>query len=272
MTNPEIEEKTYELVNKLLEEYHTTLNESKREKIKALVVTHMLPVVKRIARRIARRSYDPIDDLTQAGAIGLLKAIENYSKLRCENFKFYAGYLIIGEMKHYLRDKMSTIRVPRYIQELSLRINSFIKSLTVEELNELTDDDVAEALNISSDIVDYARQAERRKNPVFFDDIYKQSSDSLGFEELVPAENVEEKSELHETESIIKNVMEELPEEYKKIVKMYYFDGYSQKEIAEKGKYTQMQVCRYIKKALSMMHDIITENNLVDYPTKESGN
>ena len=272
MTNPEIEEKTYELVNNLLEEYHTTLNESKREKIKALVVTHMLPVVKRIARRIARRSYDPIDDLTQAGAIGLLKAIENYSKLRCENFKFYAGYLIIGEMKHYLRDKMSTIRVPRYIQELSLRINSFIKTLTVEELNELTDDDVAEALNLPTEIVGYARHAERRKNPVSIEEVFKQDSDSLGFEELVSNENTEEKRELEDNAVIVKNVINELPEELKKYITMYYFEEYNQKEIAEKFNLTQMQVSRYIKKALSMMHDIITENNLVDYPTKESEN
>ena len=110
------ENKTYELVNSWLIEYKSTVDKYKKAKLKALIVTRMLPIIKRIARTIARRSYDPIEDMVQAGAIGLLKAIDSYSAERNDNFKIYAGYLIIGEMKHYLRDKLNTIRVPRHIQ------------------------------------------------------------------------------------------------------------------------------------------------------------
>ena len=155
---------TYELVGIWLDEYHASSDKYKKSKAKALIVTRMLPVIKRIARTIARRASDPIDDLVQAGAIGLLKAIESYSKDINDNFKIYAGYLIIGEMKHYLRDKLNTIRVPRHIQELSCRINNFTKTLTLEELNELTNDDVAEALKISRRDVDFVMQADRRKS------------------------------------------------------------------------------------------------------------
>ena len=95
----------------------------------------MLPVIKRIAKTIARRSYDPIDDMIQAGSIGLLKAIDSYSQDVNDNFKIYAGYLIIGEMKHYLRDKLNTIRVPRHIQELTYRINSFTRALTFARIS-----------------------------------------------------------------------------------------------------------------------------------------
>ena len=140
------EQKTYELITEWLKEYHSASSRYKRAKAKALIVTRMLPVIKKIAKTIARRSYDPIEDMVQAGSIGLLKAIDSYSKDINDNFKIYAGYLIIGEMKHYLRDKLNTIRVPRHIQELSFRINSFISTLTVEEVNELTNDDVAEAI------------------------------------------------------------------------------------------------------------------------------
>ena len=130
------EKQTYELVAEWLEEYHSSNNKYKKAKAKALIVTSMLPIIKKIARTIARRSYDPIEDLVQAGSIGLLKAIDSFSKDVNDNFKIYAGYLIIGEMKHYLRDKLNTIRVPRHIQELTYRINSFTKTLTLDELKE----------------------------------------------------------------------------------------------------------------------------------------
>ena len=152
--------------------------------MKALIVTQMLPIIKKIARTIARRSYDPIDDMVQAGAIGLLKAIDSYSRDVNENFKIYAGYLIIGEMKHFLRDKLNTIRVPGHIQELSLRINTFTSSLTQEEVNELTNDDVAEALNVTPNAVTNALQADRRKSTVSLDEIFAADSDNLGYEEI----------------------------------------------------------------------------------------
>ena len=123
---------TYELVNEWLDEYNSAVDKYKKARAKALIVTRMLPIIKRIARTIARRSTDPVDDLVQAGAIGLLKAIDTYSKELNDNFKIYAGYFIIGEMKHYLRDKLKTIRVPRHIQDVTCRINNFTKSLTLE--------------------------------------------------------------------------------------------------------------------------------------------
>ena len=96
---------TYEKIAEWLESYHSTKSVSKKAKLKTLIVSQMIPVVKHIARTIARRSTDPIEDMIQAGFIGLLKAIDKYDKSKNDNFKVYAGYLIIGEMKHFLRDK-----------------------------------------------------------------------------------------------------------------------------------------------------------------------
>ena len=145
----------------------------------------MIPVIKKIARTIARRANDPVEDLVQAGAIGLLKAIDSYSEEISENFRIYAGYLIIGEMKHYLRDKLNTIRVPRHIQELVYRINSFTRSLTAEEMNELTNDDVAGVLKISSTAVDFALLADRRRSTLSLEELYNYDPESLTYEEVL---------------------------------------------------------------------------------------
>ncbi len=255
------DKQTYELITRWLEAYKISTDKYERAKLKALIVTRMLPIIKKIARTIARRSYDPIDDLVQAGSIGLLKAIESYSAEVNDNFKIYAGYLIIGEMKHYLRDKLNTIRVPGHIQELSYRINTFTNSLTYEQLNELTNDDVAEALKVTPKAVDYAMQADRRKSIVSLENIFR-DSDSLSYEEVLSAhDDYKEMRENEDDKIVLKDVIEKLPEEYKKLVEMYYYDDMNQKDIAEKLGMTQMRISRKMKKAFSMLYKMIADNS-----------
>ena len=259
MLEKKSEQKTYELIQSWLEDYKSTVDKYKKTKIKALIVTRMLPIIKKIARTIARRSYDPIEDMVQAGAIGLLKAIDSYSENVNDNFKIYAGYLIIGEMKHFLRDKLNTIRVPRHIQELSYRINTFTSSLTFEQLNELTNDEVAEALNVSAKDVDFAIQADRRKNTISLDDIYSTDSDNLSYEEVLSNNDYKETRENEDTKIILKDVIEKLPKEYKDIVKLYYYEDLSQKDIAQKLNLTPMQTSRKLKKSFSLLYKMIAD-------------
>jgi len=256
------EQLLYELVAEWLQDYRNAENQSQKAKAKALIVTRMLPIVKRIARTIARRSYDPIDDLVQAGSIGLLKAIESFSPEKNDNFKFYAGSLIIGEMKHYLRDKMNTIKVPRHIQELSYRINSFISTLTPEELNDLTNEYVADALKVSTKDVDFALQADRRKTTVSLDDMYHSDNNNLKYEEVISSDNYKEMADMEDARLILELVIARLPKEYRKIIELYYYQDLSQKEIAEKLAVSQMQISRKIKKAFSMLYEMIADSQL----------
>ena len=248
---------TYEIVNELLIEYNSTNNEQKKEKLKALIVTNMLPIIRRIAHTIARRSYDPIEDMIQAGAVGLLKAIKTYSSEINDNFKIYAGYLIIGEMKHYLRDKLSTIRVPGHIQQLLYRINTFSASLTVEELNDLTNDDIAEVLHVSPKAVDTARQLERRSSIISLDEIYSSNSESLNYEEMLSNEDFKISSENHDYKIILQDILVKLPPKTKEYIDMYYNQDLTQKEIAIQMGLSIMQVHRRLKKIFKLMHSMI---------------
>ena len=259
MTEIRKENNTYKLIDEWLIEYNTSVDKYRRARAKALIVTRMLPIIKRIARTIARRSTDPIDDLVQAGAIGLLKAIETYSKDLNDNFKIYAGYFIIGEMKHYLRDKLSTIRVPRHVQELTCRINNFTKNLTLKELNELTNDDVAEALKITPKEVDSAIQADRRKSILSLEEIYMADNDNLGYEEILANNNYYEYRELEDTKILLRGVIEKLPDEYQDLIKLYYYEDLSQKDIAERKNLSQMQISRKFKKAFSLLYKMLAD-------------
>jgi DNA-directed RNA polymerase specialized sigma subunit len=70
----------YAKISEWLDIYHSSDDIQEKERVKTLIVTQMYPVIKHIARTIARRAYDPVEDLIQAGFIGLLKAIDRFDK------------------------------------------------------------------------------------------------------------------------------------------------------------------------------------------------
>lgn len=85
------------------------------------IVTRNVGLVKSIALRFTL-SGEPLDDLIQAGYIGLLNAVANFSLAHNTRFSTYASHLIQGEIRHYIRDRHSTIRIPQWVQTMNRRI------------------------------------------------------------------------------------------------------------------------------------------------------
>jgi RNA polymerase sigma-B factor len=69
-----------------------------------------LPLVRTLALRFARRG-EPLDDLVQAGCIGLIHAVDRHDPARGA-FEAYAVPTITGEIRRHLRDRGSVLRVP----------------------------------------------------------------------------------------------------------------------------------------------------------------
>src|SRR5680860_1402450 len=82
-----------------------------------------------LARRYAGRG-EPLEDLEQVGAIGLLKAIDRFELDRKVSLATYATPNVVGEIKRHFRDKGWAIRVPRAVEELSARMASTIGGVT----------------------------------------------------------------------------------------------------------------------------------------------
>ena len=70
------------------------------------------------------------DDLVQAGSIGLLNAIERFDPKRGEEFVAFAVPTVEGEMKRHIRDRTGPVRLPRRLQEASVRLPSARDELT----------------------------------------------------------------------------------------------------------------------------------------------
>ncbi|MCQ2754682.1 MAG: sigma-70 family RNA polymerase sigma factor [bacterium] len=240
-------------VDELLSLYREADSEAEKNKIKTTITSKMIPIVKHIAHSIARRSYDPIEDLIQAGFIGLLKAIDRYDYEKNDNFKIYAGYYIIGEMKHYLRDKLDGIKIPRHIQELAFRINTFTANLTYEEMIELTSEDVASALQIPKQAVDIVMMADRRKSTISFEDIYENSDQK--FEEFIGNKDFKEKAKFEDEKIMLNDLIKILPTDYSILIKLYYNNDMSKTEIAEYLGWNVMKVSRTLERAFKIIYN-----------------
>lgn len=90
-----------------------------REQARRQLITGLLPVVKHLARRFARR--EPLADLVQAGVVGLIQAIDRYDPARRVPLLGYAIPTIYGEIQHHLRGPARPIRIPQRLHELRPR-------------------------------------------------------------------------------------------------------------------------------------------------------
>ena len=91
-----------------------------------------LPLARRLARRY-QRSEEPLDDLEQVASLGLLKAIDRFDADRDVAFSSFAVPTILGEVKRHFRDRTWSVRVPRDLQELALRVDRAAAELSLEQ-------------------------------------------------------------------------------------------------------------------------------------------
>ena len=123
------------------------------------LVEHYLPLAYKLARRY-RGAREPIGDLRQVAALGLLKAIDGYDVNRANGFISYAIPTILGELRRYFRDCGWSVHVPRGLQELALKVDQARRDLEAEhavvtvpliaQYLELEIEDVAAALEAST--------------------------------------------------------------------------------------------------------------------------
>src|SRR5256714_12975530 len=114
-------------IHNLLREYKATHDLSIRDQI----VMQYTNLVESIARRFAGAT-EPAEDLVQEGYIGLITAVDGYDASKGVKFSTYATHFIIGQIKHYLRDKGKIIKEPAWLQELNQKVTRVIESLSQE--------------------------------------------------------------------------------------------------------------------------------------------
>ena len=211
-----------------------------------------LPLVEYLAKRFKDRG-EPLDDLIQVGSVGLLKAIDRFDLEREVEFSTYATPTIVGELKRYFRDKGWAIRVPRRLQELSLRLNKLVAQLTQDLGRAPTVPELAKMAGVSEDEVLEALESGQAYSttsldaPSGDDDDAPNRVDRIGEEDL-RLDNLEYFASLAP-------LIEQLPERERTILYLRFFKGMTQSKIADHIGISQMHVSRLLTRILEFLRE-----------------
>lgn len=257
MANTETDYKQVEL---WIEAYKNETDSKKQKQLLTLIALSCKSLVNKIAYGLARRCSDPVEDIIQVGNLGLLKAIKRYDN-SYKNIKSYLITSIIGEIKHYLRDKSQTIKAPRAILELSYRINKINAEAVEKDGADYEQKLLHEKLNISEEKAREVLDFERR-SIISLDQIqFSGDEESKPILESLADEREEQNKEAKENKILLKDAISMLPDKLQEIIFAIYFENVYQKELAEKMNTTQSNISRMQKRALKMLFDIINKGN-----------
>ncbi len=135
-------------IHGLLREYRATNDQDIRDTI----VLQYNGLVESVARRFSGAG-EPAEDLAQEGYIGLIAAVDGYDLSKGVKFSTYATHFVIGQIKHYLRDRGKIIKEPAWLQELNQRMSRVIESLTQELGRMPTNGEIAHLMGMTEESV-----------------------------------------------------------------------------------------------------------------------
>ncbi len=240
----------------LLERYHRDGDIEARR----MLIEKMMPLVRHIARRYANRG-EPLDDLVQVGAVGLIKAVDRFDLERGVKLSTFAAPNIAGEIKRHFRDRGWSIRVPRDIQELNAKLTQAVDRLTTKLGRAPKIAELAEAVKATEEDVLDALQGAQSYSTVSFEEPIGENRTAL---ELLGEEDPEFMTA--ERRVLLSAGMRVLADREQTIMRLRFFEGLTQREIAEEVGISQMHVSRLIRRSLDDMRASMAERDEVAEP------
>lgn len=212
-----------------------------------LVMGNLRLVLSVIQRFSSRR--DSMDDLFQVGCIGLMKAIDNFNLTLDVKFSTYAVPMIIGEVRRYLRDNTS-VRISRGLRDLAYRALQVREALSGKNQRDPTVAEIARELGEEERAVEAALEA--IVEPIsIYESVYGEGEDSMFVIDQLGDEN--ENDERWVENISLREAMKKLGERESGIIRLRYFRGKTQMEIAAEIGISQAQVSRLEKAAIEKL-------------------
>jgi len=231
--------------------------DDKSQKITNNQIKKYQPLVKNISYKF-KNSGEPLEDLEQVGYIGLLNAFNLYNKERGVKFETYATWLISGEIRHYIRDKNQTIKIPGWMLKLNKKIDEFIIYYQKENNRFPSLSEISKEFNLTEEGIEEILKAREAVQIVSLDqEQRKYSSNSYPKIEKIKSRNYETFKLPMEDIITLKTALSKLKELQRKVIYFIFEKDLTQTKIAQRLGLSQRQVSRIKKSALKDLKESI---------------
>jgi RNA polymerase sigma factor for flagellar operon FliA len=201
-----------------------------QETTEQLIERHS-PLVKRIAHHLLARlpSSVQLDDLIQAGLIGLIEASRNYDSSKGASFETYAGIRIRGSMIDEVR---RGDWAPRSVHRNARRVQECVLQIERRTGRDATDREVAGVMGVSLEEYHEIIQDSMCSKLFSLDELL---SGEDGAETPVPSAVASplERIQRHDMREALANAIAELPERERLVLALYYDEELNLKEIGQ---------------------------------------
>jgi len=210
-------------------------------------------LVKTIAKKFMN-SGEPLEDLEQLGFIGLINAISLYKSKKEVKFETYASWFISGEIRHYIRDKHQSIRIPHWITELNRKINKFILKYKTESNKRPSLKRIAQEFNLSEEGLKEVLKARDVVHAVSIDQ-NNRTNDYNEYPILDKIKNDHYRSFKLPIEDLInlEIAVNKLKDLQRKVLNYIFMKDLTQNKVAKTLSISQRQVSRIKNKALESL-------------------
>lgn len=223
-------------------------------KVRAKVINEFSPLIKYIASRIAIRLPPHIDlnDLINAGVIGLIDAIEKFDASKQIKFKTYAEFRIRGAILDELR---SMDWVPRSVRQKARKVEDAYARLEYALGRPAKDEEVANEMKIDIGSFHKLLSETASVSLLSLDDLGEDDSDvsKKNLLEFILQDEKEwpsHKLRYAEVREIVAKGILSLPEKERMVISLYYYDELTMKEIGHVLKFTESRVSQIHTKAV----------------------
>ncbi len=242
----------------LFQEYQQKPNTNIRNQIMEL----NFGLVKKEAYHWMNQCNESYEDLLQVGSIGLIRSIERFSVEKGNAFSSFAIPYIRGEIQHYLRDKSSTLRIPRRWLELRQQSVAFVHNFREEYHRQPTNLEIANYLSVSVKEWQDIKLAYQNRKPLSLDisvnnDVENQTS--LG--DMVADPKNRSFQLAHEDRIRLQQALSELEERTRDVLEFVFLHDLTQKETAKMLGISVVTVSRQMKKGLNLLKKSMTQEN-----------
>jgi len=211
------------------------------------LVTKYAPLVKRIAYHLKARlpATVVVDDLLQAGMIGLLEASRKYDANQGASFETYAGIRIRGSMLDELR---RNDWAPKSVHRKIRDITQAIRSIEHREGRDARDEEVIEELGISRDEYFKTLQDVSSHRVLSWDEIGV-DEDAFGHSTGDNKTGVHDQLEKQHFQAKLSDAISSLPEREKMIVSLYYESELNLREIGSVMNVSESRISQLLSQA-----------------------